>query len=196
MTVDRRFPLHWPDGWPRTPPGLRKAAPFKVTAAKARDEMLRELQLLGANRIIISSNNPRNRDGSLSVARRWIDDVGVAVYFTRKDVDTVIACDQYTELHANMRAIGKTVEALRGIERWGATDLLDRAFTGFTALAAPEQWWQVLGVSSTASSTEVDAAWREAMKTAHPDKPGGSDAAAARINKARDDARASRTYHV
>jgi len=192
MTVDRRFPLHWPDGWPRTPLGLRKTAPFKVTAAKARDEMLRELQLLGAKRIIISSNNPRNRDGSLSVARQRIDDTGVAVYFLRKGADVVIACDQYADLHANMRAIGKTVEALRGIERWGASDLLDRAFTGFAALPAPEQWWQVLGVAASATLAEIDAAWRDKMRRAHPDRPGGSDAEASRLNRARDDGRKAR----
>lgn len=196
MTFDRRYPLHWPEGWPRTPAWKRKTAPFKVTPAQARDEMLRELELLGARDTNISSDQRLNRDGSLSATRYQLVDPGVAIYFRRKGVDVVLACDQYADLHANIRAIGKTIEAMRGIERWGASDMLDRAFTGFAALAAPEQWWQVLGVSQTATTAEVDAAWRRAMQTAHPDKPGGSDAAAARLNKARDDARASRTYNL
>lgn len=191
MTFDRRFPLHWPQGWPRTPPGKRKAAPFKVTPAQARDEMLRELELLGARSIQISSDQRLNRDGSLSAQRYQLTDPGVAIYFQRKGVDVVLACDQYADLHDNIRAIGKTVEAMRGIERWGASDMLDRAFTGFTALAAPEQWWQILGVSQTATDAEVYDAWRSKMRTAHPDH-GGTDAEAARLNQARDDARAFR----
>lgn len=196
MSFDRRYPLHWPEGWPRTQAWKRKDAPFKVTPAQARDEMLRELGLLGARDIQISSDQRLNRDGSLSAARYQLIDPGVAIYFRRKGVDVVLACDQYDNIHDNIRAIGKTVEALRGIERWGASDMLDRAFTGFTAIAAPEQWWEVLGVTSAASSAEIDAAWREKMKAAHPDKPGGSDAAAARLNQARDDARAARTYNL
>lgn len=89
-----------------------------------------------------------------------------------------------------MRAIGKTVEAMRGIERWGASDMLDRAFTGFEALAAPEQWWQVLGVGQSASRDEISRAYREKARTAHPDQ-GGSDAAMARLNAARDQGIAS-----
>ncbi len=196
MSFDRRFPLQWPEGWPRTLAHKRKAAPFKVTPAQARDEMLRELELLGARGVQISSDQRLNRDGSLSAQRYQLLDPGVAIYFQRKGVDVVLACDQYADLHDNIRAIGKTIEAMRGIERWGASDMLDRAFTGFAALAAPEQWWQVLGVTPTATQDEIDAAWREKMKGAHPDKPGGSDAAAARLNKARDDARASRTYNL
>ena len=196
MTFERRYPLHWPEGWPRTAAHRRKPAPFKVTPAQARDEMLRELQLLGARDIHISSDQRLNRDGSLSAQRYQLIDPGVAVYFTRKGTDVVLACDQYTDLHDNIRAIGKTVEALRGIERWGASDMLDRAFTGFTALAAPEQWWQVLGVDPCATMDEIDVAWRLLMQTAHPDRKGGSNEAAARLNRARDEARSSRTYNL
>lgn len=194
MNYDRRYPLHWPEGWPRTPGYKRKSAAFKVPPTQARDELLRELDLLGARNIVISSDQRLNRDGSLSAARYQLLDPGVATYFSRKGRDVVLACDQFTELHDNVRAIGKTIEAMRGIERWGASDMLDRAFTGFAAIAAPQQWWEILQVSPSASSAEIDAAWREAMKTAHPDRPGGSDAAAARLNQARDDARAARTY--
>lgn len=196
MTFDRRYPLVWPEGWPRTPAWQRVSAPFKVTPAQARDEMLRELDLLGARDVIISSDQRLNRDGSLSTARYQLLDTGVAVYFTRKGTEVVLACDQYDDLHHNIRAIGKTIEALRGIERWGASDMLDRAFTGFTALAAPEQWWDVLGVSPAATSAEINAAWRAKMRDAHPDRAGGSDAEAARLNWARDQARASRTYNL
>lgn len=183
------FPLCWPPGWPRA--RARKAAPFKVPPQQARREMLEELKRLGAREIIVSTDQPLNRDGSPSLVRRAIDDPGVAVYFKRKGRDVVLACDQYETLHDNMRAIGKTAEAMRGIERWGASDMLDRAFTGFEALPAPEQWWDVLGVPSNASGADIERAYRAKAMAAHPDQ-GGSDAAMSRLNAARDQGRAAR----
>lgn len=184
MTVEA-YPLHWPEGWPRTEAWKRTHAPFKVPPAQARSEMMQELQRLGARDIVVSTDQPLNRDGSVSLARRAFTDPGVAVYFKRKGLPLVLACDQYAALHDNLRAIGKTVEAMRGIERWGASDLLDRAFTGFVSLPAPEQWWQVLEVNQGASRDDIQRAYREKARTAHPDA-GGSDAAMARLNAARD----------
>jgi len=179
------YPLHWPDGWPRA--RWRKSAPFKVPPQQAKREMMEELARLGASEVIVSTDQPLNKDGSPSLNRRW-GDPGVAVYFKRKGRDVVLACDQYEQLHDNMRAIGKTAEAMRGIERWGASDMLDRAFRGFEALPAPEQWWQVLEISEQASADQIEAAYRAKARAAHPDT-GGSDAAMARLNAARDQGR-------
>ena len=187
--MTQAYPLQWPAGWPRA--RGRKTAPFKVPPQQARREMLEELARLGAKDVIVSTDQPLNRDGSTSLVRRYISDPGVAVYFKRKGRDVVLACDQYGEIHDNMRAIGKTAEAMRGIERWGASDMLDRAFTGFEALPAPEQWWQVLGVSERATPDEINAAYRRLAATAHPDQ-GGTDAAMARLNAARDAGRKAR----
>ena len=43
----------------------------------------------------------------------------------------------------------------------------------------------VLGVSKSASDTEIRAAWKRAMTRAHPDQ-GGTEGLAARVNAARD----------
>ena len=61
---------------------------------------------------------------------------------------------------------------------------MKQAFAGHVALPAPEQWFQVLGVSSSASEAEIDAAFREKMRSAHPDR-GGSETEAQRLNWAR-----------
>lgn len=186
--MTQAYPLAWPAGWPRA--RSRRSAPFKVPPSQAKREMMEELARLGASDVIVSTDQPLNKDGSPSLARRW-GDPGVAVYFKRKGRNVVLACDQYSELHDNMRAIGKTAEAMRGIERWGASDMLDRAFTGFEALPAPEQWWQVLGVDQSASADEIESAWRTKARDAHPDR-GGSNAAMARLNAARDQGRTAR----
>jgi hypothetical protein len=107
-TVTQAFPLQWPVGWPRAQ--SRTHAPFKVPPLKAKVEMYAELHRLQAKDIIVSTDQPLNRDGSPSLARRSVDDPGVAVYFTRKGRSMVLACDQYDALHDNMRAIGKLSE--------------------------------------------------------------------------------------
>jgi hypothetical protein len=114
-------------------------------------------------------------------------DPGVAVYFKRKGVEVCFACDKYDAVWKNMRAIQRTVEALRGIERWGSSTLLERAFTGFTAL--PEKTgpscWDTLGIAPTNDEGAIVAAWRGKAKEAHADV-GGSHEAMVALNEAKD----------
>ena len=87
-----------------------------------------------------------------------------------------------------MQAVWKTIEALRGIARWGTGDMMERAFTGFEALPAPGQhakhpWWQVLGVHQNATPEEIKTAYRRQAMACHPDH-GGSEALMAEVNAA------------
>ena len=75
---------------------------------------------------------------------------------------------------------------MRAIERHGGAAILNRAFTGFIALPAPEQPWQVLGVGMNASREEIEEAYRKLAAKHHPDR-GGNPQEMARINAARDD---------
>lgn len=188
------FPLCWPSGRPRTDFYRRESARFDTSFARVRDNIVREIELLTNTRrgtwgnagIIISTNIPLRRDGLPLAGQRKPDDVGVAVYFTYKKQQRCFACDRWNAVEDNMQAIAKTIEALRGIARWGTGDMLDAAFTGFAALPAPgatREWWEVLGVARTASLDEVRAAYRRAASAAHPDR-GGSHARMADVNRA------------
>jgi hypothetical protein len=180
------YPLTWPSGWPRACGRARSA--FQCSFAAARDGLMTELRLMGAQYVLLSTNVELRRDGlPYSKAPEPVDP-GVAVYFLWRGKQMTFACDRWDRVKDNVRAVGKTIEALRGIERWGASDMMERAFSAFEALPAPEQWWQVLGVSASASAAEIDAAYRAKARAAHPDT-GGSDAAMARLNAARDRAR-------
>lgn len=186
MNYTAKFPLQWPDGWKRTKYPTHSA--FKVEPRIAKSALLNELERLGARDVVITTNQRVNRDGSISTARQTIQDRGVAIYFKRKGRDVVLACDQYNEIHENLRAISKTIEAMRGIERWGASDMLDRAFTGFEALPPPPPWWQTLGLQeSTTNRDTIESAYRLISMGTHPDRPGGSHDAQARVNAARDE---------
>lgn len=188
------YPLCWPVGWKRqTYPGTSK---FKTSFAVARDQLMRELKLLGVRMpnsweppsIIISSNIPLRRDGLPLAGQSNPKDPGVAIYFRYKDKSMVFACDQYKKVEDNLYAVTKTIEAIRGIQRWGASDMMERSFTGFQALPPPRpakrNWWEVLGVAQYANKGYIKDRYRALAQQYHPDKPGGSAAKMAEINQA------------
>lgn len=183
------FPLAWPHGWDRTPAHKRKPGAFQATADKARRELLNEIVRLGGNYPVISSNVPLRRDGMpfSEGSRAKIADPGVAVYFMKAKRQMVFACDQYDAPWKNIRAIGKTIEAIRGLERWGASDMLERALSAFVALPAPgARYRDVLKLNGGPLTREkIDAQYRLLAQERHPDR-GGSDEAMSELNAARD----------
>jgi hypothetical protein len=140
---------------------------------------------LGGASLVVSSNLPTKLNGMPYANSRQPDDCGVAVYFSYKKKPMCFACDRWKRIEDNMWAIAKTIDALRGIERWGSGQMIEQAFTGFVALPAPEQPFQVLGVSSDASPAEIESAYRKLAMEHHPDR-GGDSSQMARINAARD----------
>jgi hypothetical protein len=156
-----------------------------------RDGLFGQIKLLGGTHIVLSTNIPLRRDGLPYAGQRQPDDRGVAVYFLRRGKQMVFACDRWEKVEDNMRAIEKTIEAIRGIERWGASEMMERAFQAFEALPAPKSCWDVLGLTPGASEDAINSAYRTKAKGAHPDA-GGSQAAMAELNRARDEALRSR----
>lgn len=181
------FPLHWPQGWPRTK--NPKLSRFDVTLANTRDGLFAEIARLGGRYVVLSSNVPLRLDGLPYANRAEPTDSGVAVYFERKGKQMVFACDQWNRVRDNIRAIEKTIEAMRGIERWGASDMLERAFSAFEALPPPgepakREWWDILGIPRQSTADDVKAAYRAKASKAHPDAGGSHDEMAA-LNAAR-----------
>lgn len=176
------YPLSWPEGWPRTK--YRQSSKFRTTLAGALNNVQNELGRLGAKNIVLSSN--------VTLGNNRPADPGIAAYFVRDGRQLCIPCDAWNKVEDNLQAIAKTIEALRGIERWGAKHMVDAAFSGFAALPPPSQqvtdqrWHAVLGVSPDATAAQVEAAYRDLARRYHPDitQDGGQRMAA--INAARD----------
>ncbi len=196
------YPLQWPDGWKRTAPVARRHAKFgrKVTTAggwkrtedltvsQAIQRVLEELQRMGIVRddCVISTNLVLRLDGLPRSDQKRPVDPGAAVYWQDGGARRVMAIDQYTTVEDNLAAIAATIEAMRAIERHGGAVILERAFTGFTALPAPgaaREWWEVLGCAAHAPTNEIRAAYRALASKHHPDK-GGDAARMAEINAA------------
>jgi DnaJ-domain-containing protein 1 len=155
---------------------------------------MNELRLLGAKNVILSTNIPLRNDGLPYARYKTPDDPGVAVYFQLKGQLQVFACDRWKRVEDNMQAIRKTIEAIRGLERWGSSEMLNRIFKGFEAL--PEtagesvgSWWAVLGVDPDWPLEQIEAAYKQAAKIHHPDRPGGSHEKMTELNRAIDEAR-------
>lgn len=204
VAMAQAFPLQWPEGWKRTAVMARRRAPYKVTPERALTEMIHSLELLGANKrtIIVSTNIPVRNDGLPYASYRIPEDPGVAVYWATKSMgERVIACDRWDVVHANIRAIGLAIEGLRAMDRAGATQILERAFSAFAALPAATQaapvvrpWWEIFefpeALIGALSLAVVEARYRELAAKHHPDKLGGSQEAFVELNYARDQARA------
>lgn len=175
------YPLCWPPHRPRTEPHRRTWSKFKTSFGKARDQCFREIRTLGGRQPIISTNMPLRQDGIPYANARTNGDSGVAVYFTYKGKQMCFACDRWAKIEDNMHAIALTIGALRGVARWGTGDMMEAAFTGFTALPAPGQttargWREVLEVGPTATLEQAQHNYRKLSAVRHPDRGGSHDA--------------------
>lgn len=117
-------------------------------------------------------------------------DPAVVAYFNYRGKNYAIPCDRWQKVEHNIRAIALTIEAMRGMERWGAKNMIKAMFQGFKALpgkAGSRPWWEVLNVPRECSKGMAEIAYREKAKKAHPDA-GGSHEAMAELNQARSEA--------
>lgn len=210
-----RFPLQWPHGRPRTASDARRRATFNqkvhngrhfetrdITIKVALERLDFELHQLDAHGVVLSTNVELRLDGRPRSTDRTPADPGAALWFTLNGRPIVLACDRWDRVADNVCAIAKHIEAMRGMERWGVGNLA-MAFSGYEALphqpgagaSEPDDWWIVLGVNRSASNADIERAWRDKMRAAHPDR-GGTLQAAQRLNAARDAARKERTYEL
>lgn len=187
------YPLSWPVGFQRTKTPLESMFGDR-SFSRSRDEIFAELGRLGAQKVILSTNVPLTKDGIPYANRGPVKDSGVAVYFIWKGKSRTIACDHWRKIEDNLHAITLTIGALRGLERWGASGILERAFMGLQALPAPpeENWATVLEVHESWSLRAIEDAYREKIVKVHPDLPGGSVSQTQRLNKAISEARSEK----
>jgi hypothetical protein len=189
------FPLQWPEGWKRTPSITRMTSRFGLGLAESRDHLRLELERLAAVNAMITSNLPIRSDG-LPYANGRCDDPGIAVWFflpnNGRFEERVFACDRWLSPAENMRAIGKTIEAMRGLDRWGASEVAERAMRGFAALppgssgsmpTGPRPWREVLGgtwpeLDKLELLAIAKSRHRKLIAEAHPDAGGDVDRAA------------------
>ncbi len=170
------YPLCWPEGWKRTERGRRERSRFRITTDIVRRFLQEEARRLKGDGLIISTNVPIRHDGNFYASAKEPDDPGVAVYFNYHKKPMCFACDRHPTVRENLHSIAATIEALRAIERYGASDMMERAFRGFTAIEdkTSRSWREVLGFKANMPVTAEDVAssFRRHAQGDHPDKGG------------------------
>jgi hypothetical protein len=182
------YPLAWPVGIERTDRTRRTGSTFKTALDPALKNVTNSLRRFGeatgkaVSNIVISTN--------YTLGDRNPIDPGVAVWFIWDAAERCIAVDRYARLEHNLQAIHHVLEARITEARHGGLRIVRQTFTGFVALPPPKDqkpWWEVLGVPQGAAREQIDAAYREKAKTAHPDAAGGDADSMAALNAARDE---------
>jgi hypothetical protein len=193
---------YWPAGQPKTAyNGRQSAALFKSTFADTLDKLEYELSRLDAvdvvMRLAVENADLTNR-GRLKNTDKQLGFPGVVLnYLARQwrggqriETPYELANDTYVTWKANLRGIALTLEALRGIDRWGAARR-GQQYTGFSALPPgdgappPAEVWTTqraasflaehsgFSVSAILADAEVRTeAHRRAVRRLHPDRGG------------------------
>jgi hypothetical protein len=127
-------------------------------------------------------------------------DVKAEIVFDRNGKRYVVRCAKWSNFLDNLRAAERTIFYLyRAIAEYGAESnekafgqAVDQFFAGFEALpddsvlmlgSGRPDWWEVLGVTRSASNAEIISAYRALARTHHPDV-GGDPAMFTRLRKA------------
>jgi len=179
------YPLHWPQGFPRTK--TRERGRFQTSLPKALDNVQRSLRMFASDsgkkldQVVMSSN--------VTLGGLIGNDPGVAVWFVWDDLQVCIPVDRYNDCASNLQAIHHIIEARRVELRHGTLALVRAAFTGFKMLPAPpgKHWRELLGIAATTNVTReiVENSFKALAQKHHPDKAGGSTANMAELNAAR-----------
>lgn len=125
---------------------------------------------------MISSNLQIRQRGDGFYSNQKVEDKGIAVYFKLKGKDKVMACDKWDKISDNIWSLCKSIEAIRGLERWGGSEFLDGLFTGFTALPDPDS--VSVGIPQYFADCEdkehARSRYKSMAKEMHPDRGGNA----------------------
>jgi hypothetical protein len=214
MANETAWPLYWPKGRVRTPAGKRIAdAPFSVgesfqqtriaevttvvTRRRSRavglpvalDRLEDQLQRLGAQAIVLSTNLELRLNGQPRAGQKDPFDPGAAVYFNLKNKRLVFACDKWLRVADNVAAIAAHIRSIRSLENYGV-GTTEQSFEGYRSIedfsTSAMPWRRVLGFpeESRPALADVEAKWRARMKEVHPDMSGQSGVQASQLNVA------------
>lgn len=186
--------LDWPAGWDRTPVSEREPnRDFQASLGSTTEDLATEMDRMDVDSWRASFGNQHAKQNSLPRYNAKPDDPGFVLRWVDGEERYAVACDAYSRLRDNIRSVYLWVHetrlrAQRPVQTGDAEFAAARLPSGDSeedVVVAREPPHEVLGVEPDASDAEVQDAFREALKDAHPDA-GGSREEFDRVTEARD----------
>lgn len=194
--------IDWPTWLDRTTVANRtRTAKFGVTLAQAIDGVEQELDRVGVDDWRLSTAAPHRKSDGRPYADANPDDPAAVVRWSKGGEQYCVACDQYTRLRDNVRAIGLYIGEKRkmsnrpvetGQDEFATARLPPAGGAGDVIVADHSpgddidgEPHEVLQVAPDASEEIVRAAFVERVKEAHPDQ-GGSSEEMERVRRAKE----------
>lgn len=187
--------IDWPAGWDRTPTVEReRTSKFGASLAASCKAIETEMSRMGVDdfRASTGSGGSYTKRNGLPKHNANPEDPGFVLRWTDDGDQFAVACDHYAKLRDNVRSVYLWINETRlrsqrpvrtGDAEFAAARLPSGDDEeGVVATAAPHE---VLEVAPDASDAVVEAAYRQKMKSAHPDQ-GGDTAQFERVKDARD----------
>lgn len=155
---------------------------FKSNYSQTLNLLEAELRKLRAKEITIQAGFRQVRNDGWPYSSAKPEHPAVALQFRTAKGVLVFRAQRYKRFEDNLRAIAKTLEALRAVDRWGVVE--GQQYTGFRQIEAPAAgqmdrdaaatWLSFFsGVSSAellGSRAKLEQAYRETRIKLHPDR--------------------------
>lgn len=182
------------------PATQRKRSAFDSTWSTTLELLDREVRHLGGRDVVIEVDvreQDIRLDGMLRANARADSPAVVVAFETRQHGPMLYRCDRFERSYRaasvgwqeNIRAIAKTLEALRSVDRYGATET-GQQYAGFKALPAgtampASHMTRERAIAILASYVDVPpqhlnlepeslrSTWRRARRLTHPDRHAG-----------------------
>lgn len=184
--------------WPGKKTSYRQRAPFKAHATRLWDLLERELVRVNARDVSLFGywrQKDFKRDGGVYADARPTEP-GIILEFVKGKDRMRFQCDKFPVWLDNVDAIGRSLEALRMMDRYGV--MAGQQYEGFKALPSKatdtptsEEALETIARAArcTPASIRIDGeamaqAIRVAKRNAHPDYRGGTAAEFQRVQHA------------
>jgi hypothetical protein len=177
-------------------PGQRKIAQFRATYPATLELLFREAEYLGAEHLILQVDireRDIRTDGLPRANARHGENPGVIISFESRFGPLRYATDTYTDWQDNLRAIALSLQALRAVDRYGASKRGEQ-YTGWRAIAAPgsrfatpgdAERWMRKADDLEGAELALGALYRKLARRMHPDTATGNPDAWESLDDAR-----------
>lgn len=187
--------IDWPLGWGRTDPAERsRNNRFEARLNQSIRDLEDELRRVGVDDWRLSTGaEHQKRNPNFPYADARPDDPGAVVRWTMDGAQYAAACDRYSRLRDNIRALYLYVREKRKMSTrpvvTGESEFSNARLPPgediHPDVSSREKARGILGVSQNPDADEIRSAFQKRLIEAHPDH-GGSVAEVTRVRKARD----------